>query len=125
MIRLSLIVIFTLSCGLLRAQSTAVKASNNFVTASQEIKEAGKNFYAVDLNYLPNENSKNTFLESLYAEKKVFPVSVVRQDNTILICGYESAISKEQVVVLMDDLLAKAKASTSATNGTVEKFKAK
>lgn len=100
------------------------KSPENFVKVSQEMKEAGKLFYVVDMSYFTDNAQKSSFLEKVYASPKVFAASVVKADNTFVVCGYESVVGKDEAIALLNAYRQES-ATASGQSSTIEKHKAK
>jgi hypothetical protein len=71
-------------------------AQSAFVKTSTDLKEKGKHFLVVDLNQLGDDGQKAAFMELVYSESRIFPVSVVNEKGAWTLCAHASAISEEE-----------------------------
>lgn len=106
--------------------SINTKSPENFVKVSQELKEAGKSFFVVDMSYFTDNGQKSSFLEHVYASHQVFAVSSVKPDNTFVVCAHESVIGQKEAVELLDTYRREAVAEgTGKATTTIDKHKTK
>lgn len=112
MIRFIVVLISALCIGTVSAQTSSVSGIKGKVVVSQELKEDNKDFFTVDLNYFTSENGKGIFIDLLASESRLFPVSTVRADNTILVCSHKSAISQADAIALLEKIMENANASS-------------
>ena len=71
-------------------------AQSGFVKTSPDLKEKGKHFLVVDLNQFGNDGQKAAFMELVYAESRMFPVSVVNEKGAWTLCAHASVISEDE-----------------------------
>jgi hypothetical protein len=116
--------ILTGSMAMYSQNNSVQNPSKEFVTISTEMKEAGKVFYSVDIAQLATQAQRAEFMEMVYAEKRLFPVSAIRENDTWLICGFESAISAADATKLLNGFKDSA-SGNSASPASVEKLKSK
>jgi hypothetical protein len=88
-------------------------AQSGFVKTSTDLKEKGKHFLVVDLNQFGNDGQKAAFMELVYAESRIFPVSVVNEKGAWTLCAHASAISEEESREIILALREKAKGEQS------------
>lgn len=88
-------------------------AQTDFVKTSPSLKEKGKHFLVVDLNQLGDDGQKAAFMELVYAESRIFPVSVVNEKGNWTLCAHASAISEEESRQIIVALREKAKGKQS------------
>jgi hypothetical protein len=86
-----------------------VFAQSDFVKSSSDLREKGKHFLVVDMNFFENDGQKTAFMELVYAESRMFPVSVVNEKGLWTLCSHASVISEEETRRLISDLKEKAK----------------
>ena len=123
----SILVFFTVltsSLVMYSQNNSAQNPSKEFVTISTEMKEAGKVFYSVDLAQFASQAQKAEFMEMVYKESRLFPVSTIRENNTWLICGFESVISTADATRLLNGF-KNSTSGNAASPASVEKLKSK
>jgi hypothetical protein len=96
-------------------QNTPQGGTPGFVTISSEMKETGKHFFVVNLNEFKLDSEKAAFMESVYAENRVFPVSVLNEKGLWTLSAHTSVITEEEAKKLLQDLRNKAIGKSSST----------
>lgn len=100
------------------------KPAEDFVKISNEINEAGKVFYLVDMSYFPDSKQKTGFMEQVYGSDKVFAASALRENDTFLVCGFESVVAKNDALALLNEFREKS-ATIEVKASSIEKQKMK
>jgi hypothetical protein len=84
-------------------------AQSDFVKVSPDLKEKGKHFLVVDLNRFDHDGHKAAFMEMVYAESRIFPVSVVNEKGLWTLCAHASVISEDETREIISDLRERSK----------------
>lgn len=90
------------------SQNTPQGNGSGFVTTSAELKENGKHFFVVNLNGFKNDAEKAAFMELVYAENRVFPVSVANEKGLWTLSAHASVVTEEEGKRILGELRNKA-----------------